>query len=280
MKSVLVRARQYQPTASKAEQGALAYLLEHPDQIPQQSVKELSEKSGSSPATIVRLCRKLGFDGFRDVQKQLLYELAVQAQDEVRGGARVAGGSLSDIIAKITCRNIASLEDSMKLIEPQVLERAVDLICASESVLLFGLGASLLVAQDAYLKFIRIDKPCSCCDDIHSQYVIAKNAKPTDIAIIISYSGRTEEIVRCAEYLKAQGTPIIAITRFDPSPISRLATCCLNVVATEELYRSGAMSSRISQLNMVDILYTACLNRNIRQNVRSFTHNRLDKEQE
>ena len=135
-----------------------------------------------------------------------------------------------------------------------------------------------LVAKDAYLKFLRIDKPCSCCEDIHSQYVIARNSKPNDVAIVISYSGRTEEIVRCAEYLKAQGTPIIAITRFELSPISRMAACCLNVMASEELYRSGAMSSRIAQLNMIDILYTACINRNISQNVRMFSHNRLDTE--
>ena len=41
---------------------------------------------------------------------------------------------------------------------------------------------------------------------------------------------------------------------------------------------SGAMSSRIAQLNMIDILYTACINRNISQNVRMFSHNRLDTE--
>ena len=206
------------------------------------------------------------------------FEIAVRTQEESKGNARVTAGSTSDIVYKITYRNIASLEETVKLVEPQVLERAVDLICRADSVLLFGLGASQLVAKDAYLKFIRIDKPCSCCEDIHSQYVIAKNSKPNDVAIVISYSGRTEEIVRCAEYLKAQGTPIIAITRFELSPISRMAACCLNVMASEELYRSGAMSSRIAQLNMIDILYTACINRNISQNVRMFSHNRLDTE--
>lgn len=276
MKSVLIRAKQYQSTASGAEQGALSYILEHPDEIPYLSVKLLSERTFSSAATIVRLCRKLGFEGYRDLQKQLLYELAVRDREADKGKSRVTEGSLSDITEKITYRNIASLEDSMKLVDLAVLEQAIDLICRAETVLLFGLGASLLVAQDAYLKFIRIDKRCSCCDDIHSQYVIAQNAKPSDVAIIISYSGRTEEIVRCAEYLKAQGTPQIAITRFEPSPISRLATCCLNVAASEEIFRSGAISSRISQLNMIDILYTGCVNRNLSQNVRLFAHNRLD----
>lgn len=276
MKSVLIRTKQYQPTASSAEQGALNYILDHPEDVPQLSVKVLSERTFSSAATIVRLCRKLGFEGYRDLQKELLYELAVRDQETARGSSKVTAGSASDIIEKITYRNIASLEDTLKLVEPQELELAVELICQASEVLLFGLGASQLVAQDAYLKFIRIDKPCSCCQDIHSQYVIAKNAKPTDVAILISYSGRTQEIIRCAEYLKAQGTPMIAITRFEPSPISRLATCCLSVAATEEVYRGGAMSSRISQLNLIDILYTGCINKNPKQSVRLFAHNRMD----
>ena len=275
MKSVLIRAKQYRVTASGAEQGALNYILDHPDEITRLSIKELSELSYSSPSTIVRLCRKLGFEGYRDLQKSVMYELAVRGQAISRGNDRVYSGTLSDIIEKITYRNITSLEESMKIVDQDVLKQAVDCICKAESVLLFGLGASLLVAQDAYLKFIRIDKPCYCCEDIHSQYVIAKNAKSTDVAIIISYSGRTEEILRCAEYLKAQGTPIIAITRFNPSPIFQFANCCLNVVASEELYRSGAMSSRISQLNMIDILYTAYVNRNINENTRTFAHNRI-----
>lgn len=278
MKSVLIRAKQYKQNASGAEQGALIYILEHPDETTHLSIKELSALSYTSASTIVRLCRKLGFDGYKDMQKSLLYELAVRDQKDAKGSGAVYSDTLPNIIEKITYRNIASLEESMKLVDSDTLERAVDYICKSESVLLFGLGASLLVAQDAYLKFIRINKPCSCCDDIHSQYVIAKNAKPNEVAIIISYSGRTTEILQCAESLKAQGTPIIAITRFEASPISQLATCCLNIVATEELYRSGAMSSRISQLNMVDILYTACVNRNINQNMRHFAHNRIIKD--
>ncbi len=159
MKSVLIRAKQYLPTASGAEQGALRYLLEHSEEIPQLSVKELSQRSFSSAATIVRLCKKLGFEGYRDLQKQLLFEIAVRTQEQNKGNARVTAGSTSDIVYKITYRNIASLEETVKLVEPQVLEQAVDMICRADSVLLFGLGASQLVAKDAYLKFLRIDKP-------------------------------------------------------------------------------------------------------------------------
>ena len=151
LKSVLIRAKQYLPTASGAEQGALRYLLEHSEEIPQLSVKELSQRSFSSAATIVRLCKKLGFEGYRDLQKQLLFEIAVRTQEQTKGNARVTAGSTSDIVYKITYRNIASLEETVKLVEPQVLEQAVDMICRADSVLLFGLGASQLVAKDCLL---------------------------------------------------------------------------------------------------------------------------------
>lgn len=279
MKSTLILASQYKAQASNAELGAINYILGHPDEIPRLSVKALSALSYSSQSTIVRLCRKLGFSGYRDMQQSLVYELAMREQHNPRLAEADVSMSLSKIMEVVTYRNMAALDDSLKIVDEKEVKKAVDLICAADSVLLFGLGASQLVAQDAYLKFIRIDKPCSCCEDIHSQYVLAHNAKPTDVAIVISYSGYTEEILRCAEYLKAQGTPIIAITRFKSSPIARLSACCLFVVAAEDLYRTGAMSSRISQLNMIDILYVACVYRNYPENSRRFLHNRIDKEE-
>lgn len=279
MKSVLIRMTQYRAQASGAERGILDFVLENPDAAAQSSIHRLAELSYASASTIVRLSRKLGFDGYRDLQKSLLYELALRKESQtVKNGAIEHNDQLSDIIDKVTYRNIASLEDSRMLVEPEAVKKGVDLICGSDTVLLFGLGASLLVAQDAYLKFLRVDKRCALSEDIHSQYLHARNAKPNDVAIIISYSGYTEEIIRCAKDLQQQGTPIIAITRFETSPLSQLADCNLYVVATEESFRSGAMSSRIAQLNMIDILYTAYINRNYVQNVRRFELTQISKQ--
>ncbi len=278
MKSVLIRIKQYSPQASGAERGALEYIMHHPDEISQLSIKELSSLSYSSPSTIVRMCRKLGFEGYRDLQKSLLYEMAVRKDSQSKNESRVErSGGLLQIIEKVTYRNIASLEDSLKILEERSLETAVDLVDRSSTVLLFGMGASQLVAQDACLKFMRIAKPCVCPSDFHSQLVLARNASHADVAIIISYSGCTDEMIRCAAELRAQGTPIIAITRFDHSPLAQLSTCCLYVVATEELFRSGAMSSRVSQLNIIDILYTAYFNLHYDRNLELLEHSQIQK---
>ena len=279
MKGVLIRMNQYRTQASGAERGVLDCVLEDPEAAAQCSIHKLAELSYTSPSTVVRICRKLGFAGYREMQKSLLYELAVRSENKSeKGGELEHTDQLSDIIDKVTYRNVASLENSRMLVEPEAVKRSVDLICACDTVLLFGLGASFLVAQDAYLKFLRVGKPCALSEDVHSQYLHARNAKPSDAAVIISYTGYTDEILRCARDLRRQGTPIIAITRFEPSPLSQMADCNLYVVATEETFRSGAMSSRIAQLNMIDILYTAYFNRNYEQSIRYFERTQINKE--
>ena len=279
MKSVLIRMNQYRAQASGAERGILDWVLENPEAAAQCSIHRLAELSYASPSTVVRVCRKLGFEGYREMQKSLLYELAIRRENKAeKGGELEHTDQLTDIIDKVTYRNISSLENSRMLVEPEAVRRSVDLICASSTVLLFGMGASFLVAQDAYQKFIRVGKRCALSEDIHCQYVHARNAKPADAAVIISYTGYTEEILRCAKDLRRQGAPIIAITRFEPSPLSQMADCNLYVVAMEETFRSGAMSSRIAQLNMIDILYTAYFNRSYDQSIRHFERTQISKE--
>ncbi|WP_236681540.1 MurR/RpiR family transcriptional regulator [Fannyhessea vaginae] len=158
---------------------------------------------------------------------------------------------------KITLKNIHSLYDALRLIDPETIEKAVELLQACDRILLFGLGASLIAAKDANLKFLRVNKTCLINDDWHLQLITARNSTSQDVGIVISYSGQTAETLTCAEILKHNNTPIIAITRCIESPISKLADVLLYTTSNESLFRSAAMSSRISQLNIIDILYTA-----------------------
>lgn len=150
-----------------------------------------------------------------------------------------------------------SLEDTKNLVDPDVMRQCISLIQNARIVYMFGMGASLCAAKDAYLKFLRLNKLCFVNEDWHSQLIQARNATKDDLGIVFSYSGNTVEVVECMKALKQNHTPIIAITRCVSSPVSELADQKLYTTANESLFRSGAMSSRISQLNIVDILYTA-----------------------
>lgn len=261
MKSALLRLREARDSLSETERAVADFLLADPQQAMELSIHELAQHSFSSPSTIVRMCRRIGFDGFKEFRRSVNYEMAVRQQSLEQEKKEISReDSLDEIIEKITYKNIMSLEDTKNLLDGETLAKCVDLISQCRAVLLFGIGASLCAARDAYLKFLRLNKPCIVNDDWHSQYLQAKNATPDDLGIVISYSGETVEMVECMKAMKENGTPIIAITRCVNSPVSQLADYKLYTAANESVFRSGAMSSRISQLNIIDILYTAFAN--------------------
>ncbi len=261
MKSVLVRLNEYQLQMTPAESEVVQYILHHPEKAAELSVHELSARAFSSSATIVRMCRRLGFDGYKELRRSLQYELAVRKQSELEKRDEVSReDSLEQMVDKITYKNIVSLEETKNLVDLPVLQKCVDLLCVARNICLFGIGSSLCVARDAYLKFLRLDKACVLNDDWHSQLLQARNMRPEDVGLFISYSGQTEELIKCAEAVKKSGAKMILITRFAASALSDLADYNLYVAANESLFRNGAMSSRISQLNMIDILYTAYAN--------------------
>lgn len=204
------------------------------------------------------MCKKLGFDGYRDFRQALVYELALYQNNERMDKNDVErDDDIESIVEKITYKNMTSLEETRKLIDVEKVEKCVELLCSCNHIFLFGMGASLCVAKDAYLKFLRVNKPCFVAEDWHSQYILAQNSTSRDVGIFISYSGETGEMIRCLEQVRANQTPAILITRFAASTMAAMATYVLFTSANESLFRSGATSSRIAQLNMIDILYTA-----------------------
>ena len=114
-------------------------------------------------------------------------------------------------------------------------------------------------------------------EDSHSQLLQARNATAQDVGIVFSYSGQTMEMIQCIKEMKAGGAPVIAVTRYYPSEVAQLADHVLYVAANESLFRNGAMSSRLSQLNVMDILYTAYASRNHEDTMRRLTKTHIYK---
>ncbi len=279
MKSVIVKLREYMREASGTEKGIIAYLLEHPEQVVEMNIRDLAKKCYASTSTISRLCHKIGFEHYKDFQKSLVYENALRKDVITERNCEIdRNDSLEQLIEKVIYKNIVSLKDTKSLIEIDALDKSVKLLAKSRKIAFFGMGASLLAAQDAYLKFMRINKFCQINQDYHAQIVLAANMTSEDVAIVISYSGMTKEMIMCAETMKNGNVPIIAITCFRESPLSKLADYNLYVTETEFDFRTGKMSSRISQLVVVDMLYMAYIQNNYDECMRLLKRTFIPKE--
>lgn len=280
MKSVLVRLREYSSQASSTEKAIVKFILDNPKETTKLTVYSLAEKTFSSPASIIRMCKKNGFRGYKDFIKALIYELAMrsQHQQDLKGDI-TKFDEIEDIIEKVTYRNIISLEDTKNIIDIDVLRESITLLRNAENICLFGIGSSLNVAKDAQQKFFRLNKNCKLSDDWHLQLLTARNMSKNDVGIIISYSGQTIEMIECAKEMKKNDAKIISITKYGYSPIVELSDLNLFVAAHESTFRSGAMSSRISQLNIIDILYTGYANTEYEKSLESIAKTHIRKDQ-
>lgn len=280
MKSALLKLRSLEPTMSNAEANIAKYIQNNPEKVCTLTVRQLAENAYSSPSSVIRVCHSIGFKGFREFKETLILELAMLGREYNHAEKDVLmGDSMDTIIDKITHNNIRSLEDTQHLLDDEVLIECVNLLLKCNSILFFGMGSSLFVAKDAYLKFLRLGKSCTVNEDWHTQLVQATNSSSGDVAIIISYSGKTKEMIECLEKLKKNQTSVIAITRYAPSPIAKGADYCLYTAANETLFRNGAMSSRLSQLNVIDILYTGFTFVQHDYSMKQLVHTHIQKEE-
>ncbi|MDF2890789.1 MAG: ybbH 1 [Clostridia bacterium] len=223
MKSVLVRLREYSSQASTTEKAVVTYILKNPKETSSMTIYQLADQTFSSPSSIIRMCQKNGFEGYKDFTKALIYELAVREHSQSEEKKEITKADrIEEIVDKVTYKNIISLEDTKSLIDFEVINSCIQLLRTCKNVCLFGMGSSLLVAKDAQLKFMRLDKRCTVNDDWHVQLLTARYMSSEDLGIIISYSGQTNEMIECAKAMKENGVKIISITRYGVSPIVEL----------------------------------------------------------
>ena len=89
------------------------YVLEHAGNIVGLPVAELAEHSGSNRAAVVRFCKRMGFEGYRDSTLALAAELAVEQNREKRESADILpGDSVETILQSICANSIQSIQDS------------------------------------------------------------------------------------------------------------------------------------------------------------------------
>lgn len=261
MKSALIRLRESRDSMSATERSVSDYLLDHQGEVMGLSIHQLAEKTFASPSTVIRMCQRIGFAGYKEFRQAVTCEVAVHRMSRQRECREITqSDSLDDIVDKVTYKNIMSLEDTKNLIDTDTLQVCVELVRGARTVLLFGLGESLSAVQDLNLKLLRINKSCVVNDDWRAQLLQARNAGSNDLGIVVSGSGETAEVIECMKALRERGTPIVAITRQVSSPVASLADYRLYSADGEAVVNGGAISSRMSQLNLIDILFTAFAN--------------------
>lgn len=241
------------------EQKVAEFILENPSKVPAMSIKELAVASKSSDASVMRFCKALGFSGYRSFIVGLTLAIADNEEDTGLYTDIRPGDSVKSVIRNIFRNERQALTDTENILKTTEVEKAVAILCASEAVHFFGIGASGLVCLDAVQKFRRIGVSSYAHTDFHDQLTSASLLGSKDACVLFTYSGKTKEIQIILQLLKAQNCRIIVVTKLRKTNLLKGADVYLNVLTREVTLRSGATGSRIAMLSLVDILLSCVL---------------------
>lgn len=265
MNHILLKIKEIYEELDVNERKIADYMLNDLDKIIELPIRLLSEESGASQAAWVRFCKMIGYSGLKDLKRDYILNVRGQVKSDLKEMEQTYTDiqgyeKIEDIIANVSYLNQKSIEDTRLILDANALQAAADAISQAKRVAILGMGASALVAQDAAYKFLRIGVNSLASLDFHMQLTSTSLLDSEDIVIIISYSGRTKEMVECLDIAKSRGCKTTCITKYGKNPISNMSDIVLSLSAAEIEKRSGAMGSRIAQLNVIDILFTAVAN--------------------
>ncbi len=235
----------------KAEKRIADWILENSGEIISLSIVELAEKCGCGEATIVRFAKRLGLNGFQELK----FSLASENGGSPASTHISAKDSAFEIYQKV-CNDIyLSLERTKGSLKEELLGKAAEKICKANKIITLGLGNSSSVAIDASHKFMRAGLNAIAYTDNHMQVIAASHLTENDIAIGISHSGSSKDVVEALKIAKDHGATTIAITNSGKSPILKQSDIVLATSSMETKYNILALNSRIAQLAIIDTLY-------------------------
>lgn len=252
---LLVRVRAVLPALAPAEQRVANAVLADPAGVAAMTISELAEQASTSETTVIRFCKQVGVPGYPQLRLQLAAQAAQASVQPEVGGDIEPGDSLPDVVAKVAYADEQAVRETAQQLNPEVLAKVVEAVASAPRVDIYGLGASAFVALDLQQKLFRIRRVAFAWSDVHVQLTSAALLGEGDVAFGISHTGTTSEVVETLEEAAKHGATTVALTNFPRSPLAKTAQLVLTTAARETTYRSGAMSSRIAQLMVIDCVF-------------------------
>ncbi len=232
-----------------AEKKVADYILAHPEQTVSSNVSELAEVSGVSDATVIRMCKHLGYQGFYQMKLNLARDLG---QHQLVG---YRGDQDNPDTAKEILQGIArNLLNTASRLDMNVVLSCARLIRESETVHAVAVGNTSPVAIDLGFRLGRLGIRTSSA--LIPEYFLSNISLGTkrDVVVAVSHSGSSRQVIQALELGKDKGMKSIAITGAARSPVSQIADYTLYIPVEDLLFSEFGAISHVYAMAVIDAL--------------------------
>lgn len=248
---VLLRLKTLIHAFTNAERKVAEQVIQRPHEVIYESVTELATQAGVGETSVLRFARRLGYRSYQDFKMDLARDVFSETPEP-----SPEGGGLHSLVAGVSERDRRVILDTDHLVDPKVLEAAIDVLASARSVHFFGVGHSGIVAKAGRYGLLRLGLRAEAADDPHFQVMAASQLTEEDVAVGLSVSGSTKDTVDSLRVAAEQGARTIAITAYAKAPIVRYAQMVLLTATREAPLESGSFTSMIAQLHVLGLIAT------------------------
>jgi DNA-binding MurR/RpiR family transcriptional regulator len=259
-KSVGARIRERLTALTALEAQVIAAMVKQRSIDERTLLKVVAAEARVSEAMVVKLAKKLSFDGFRSLRAALAEHNRLPLA-EIR--QELCDYPSTPAIAEKVCRaSVRALEETLSIMSFEGLEQAAQCFYGARQRDLYGLGGSAQVARDAACKFLRIGIRASVFDDGCMMLMSASLLQKGDVAVAFSFSGETPAVLDAVRQAKKNGAKVLAVTNRPASMLTQEADLTLCAAADDSPLIGETAAARMAQLSIVDALFVAVARRN------------------
>jgi RpiR family carbohydrate utilization transcriptional regulator len=260
---ILPRLEGMMDSMTRSEVRIARQILAAPDNFVRSSVRSVAADLGVSEPTILRFCRAIGCEGFKDLKFRLIQELALSQanSDRAERVTKATGSTGRGALAKAPDDDrvfdtiIEALTRTRATLVYQDISRSAQAIAKAGRVVVYGIGgSSAALASEAHNRLFRLNVPVMVFTDGYTQRMSAAILAEGDVALFISSTGRPRELQESLELAKYCKATCIAITDKE-TPLGRDADICLHVgLAASGVEEIQPNPMRFAQLFVIDRL--------------------------
>ncbi|MBN1318645.1 MAG: MurR/RpiR family transcriptional regulator [Anaerolineales bacterium] len=256
-KQILLQIKQFLPSMPDQQQRVGRFVLDRSHETLGLSIGELSRACGVSNTTVLRFCRRLGLEGYREFRIELargwdspdsLIYVHVQPDDD-----------LASLVNKVFSTNIQALQETQQTLDLEVLEKTVDAILGSRRVDIYSTGGAGVVARELHFKCMQQGVNANAFLDSQMQVMSAASLTENDLGIGISHTGRQMQVAEALKLARECGATTIALTSYRGTPVTEVADLVLYTAATATDTSYGSPIVRNAQMALVDVIYEAMI---------------------
>ena len=247
--NLLLKLRQEASGYSPTQQNLGEFVLSDPARVLYLTITELARESHTSEASVTRLCRTLGCKGYNEFKMALALDIQ-QGQP-----ARQAGDEIDNVVDE----SVQALQDTARLLDRTLLEKAALALHQAQSVQIYGVAASAILGEYLHYKLLRLGKPAQLFSDMHRAAMNATTLSSETLVVAISSSGSTRDLLHVVKLARKRGVKVLALSNTPRSPLASMSDMQLVAAKPEGPLSAGALNAKVGVMLLVELLTTSMI---------------------